>query len=71
MKEELKRLLMFADGNKSEIARQLNVTRQSVDEWFKKEIFPINRALELQDIYGIDAKELVHPDLIANLHKLI
>jgi len=51
-------------GSKSEIARQLGVFPSAVSQWFTQGFFPVKRAIQIEEIYGIPRKELIDPEIL-------
>jgi DNA-binding transcriptional regulator YdaS (Cro superfamily) len=58
-----------AAGSITALARKLGVAHQVANRWVHRGYVPAARALEIEVIYGIPARDLVKPSLleIANL----
>jgi DNA-binding transcriptional regulator YdaS (Cro superfamily) len=58
-----------AAGSISALARKLGVAHQVANRWVRRGYVPAARAIEIEVLYGVPAKELVKPSLleIANL----
>lgn len=52
-----------AYGARAAFARHLGVTVQAVGQWVKRGWVPPARALEIEDLYGVDRSLLVKPNL--------
>jgi DNA-binding transcriptional regulator YdaS (Cro superfamily) len=52
-------------GARAAFARHLGVSVQVVSQWVKRGWVPPARALELEDLYGVDRSQLVKPELRA------
>ena len=58
-----------AAGSISALARALGIAHQVANRWVRRGYVPAARALELEVLYGVPAKDLVKPSLLelANL----
>jgi len=56
-----------ASGGARELASKLGVTRQAVAKWQVRGWVPLNRALQIEVLYGIPRQELLKPDIAALL----
>jgi len=54
-------LVVKAAGSQSQLARALNVTRQTVASWRRRGI-PLERAIEIERVLGVP-KEAIRPDI--------
>lgn len=54
-------LVVKAAGSQSQLARALNVTRQTVASWRHRGI-PLQRAIEIERVLGVP-KETIRPDI--------
>lgn len=54
-------------GSLSELARQVGVSPQAVQQWAGQGFVPLNRIAEIETIYGIPRKELMNPKYTAAL----
>jgi DNA-binding transcriptional regulator YdaS (Cro superfamily) len=53
-----------AAGSWGDLARKLGVSHQAMYAWRKRGHVPPNRALEIEVLYGVPARELVKPSLL-------
>lgn len=52
-----------AAGSITALARRLGIAHQVASRWVKRGYVPATRALQIEVLYGIPAKELVKPSL--------
>ena len=62
MSAALRRAVDFA-GGATQLAHTLGVSHQAVHKWLKRGWVSPDRALELCELYGIPAADLIRPDL--------
>ena len=48
----------------SALARKLQVSHQVVNRWHKRGYVPAKRALEIEMLYGVPARDMVDPSLL-------
>ena len=58
-----------AAGSISALSRALKISHQVANRWHKRGHVPVERALEIEALYGVPARELVDPAVLqlANL----
>jgi len=54
-------------GGFSQLARQLGVTYQAVQQWSVQGYVPLTRVTEIEALYGIERTELMNPKYAAAL----
>lgn len=59
-----------AAGSLSALGRDLKISHQAISKFKRRGFFPPKRALEIEILYAIPAKELIDPDLQEMLHLL-
>lgn len=52
-----------AAGSQTALADAMGVTQQAINKWVKKGWVPVDRAIEIEGIYGIPRRELVSQKL--------
>jgi len=53
-----------AAGSQEKLAQTLGVTQQSVAKWVKRGYVPLDRAREIEGMFGVPRKALVDPKLV-------
>lgn len=53
-----------AAGSQEKLAQALGVTQQSVAKWVKRGYVPLDRAREVEGMYGVPRKALVNPRVV-------
>lgn len=51
-------------GSQSELARRLNVTPQAVQSWVTQGYVPNSRVIEIKNMTGVPAHDLMSPDTV-------
>ena len=54
-------------GGFSQLARELGVTYQAVQQWHSQGYVPLTRVTELESLYGVPRTELMNPKYAAAL----
>jgi len=52
-----------AAGSQTELADKVGVTQQVISKWVRVGFVPLNRAVELEELYDIPRRELISPKL--------
>lgn len=60
------RAVEMADGAVP-LAAKLGVTHQAVFQWIKRGWAPLQRAIQIEGIYGVPRRELLKPELVEAL----
>jgi DNA-binding transcriptional regulator YdaS (Cro superfamily) len=53
-----------AAGSQEKLAHALGVTQQSVAKWVKRGYVPLDRAREVEGLFGVPRKALVDPRVV-------
>ncbi len=54
-----------AAGSQRKLAADLKVSQQAVSQWVTRGYVPLNRALEIKQLYFVEVKDLVSPTLVS------
>lgn len=54
-----------AAGSQRKLAADLKVSQQAVSQWVTRGYVPLDRALEIKQLYFVEVKDLVSPTLVS------
>ena len=55
---------IIAIGGQSELARQLGVTQQAINQWYRRGLVPTGRAADVHKLTGVPISELIPRETI-------
>lgn len=62
--------ILEVEGSISAFARALKISHQCANRWVKQGYVPVERALEIEKLYGISARDFVKPGLLEIAERL-
>lgn len=54
-----------AAGSQRKLAADLKVSQQAVSQWVTRGYVPLDRALEIKQLYFVEVRDLVSPTLVS------